>query len=173
MYKNQPDLDKIRSVLSNEGEVTLNQRDGANEIAMDIDIASPADNRIFSDQICSFDDQERTEEDLIEVTNRLGFTPKFQICFQASTNSDFCHGNIKNLILKTLPLQEAYIDFNAAYEPELNRSREKIRENLNGINGKVWELNYETSSGETWFTHAMDFEFFKNLTNTPNFRFPK
>lgn len=171
MYKTKPDLNKIKEVVKNFGQIKPSLGDSDNEIAIDVEIKNKES--INSIRLSSFDDDDVTEEELTEVKNKLGFTPQFQICIQTWSNQLENHKNVINLVNALFTIQETYIDICAAYDPNLTSSKDKIRKSISKIKGNYWELDYETASGKYWFTHAMDEEFFKNLTSLSNFRFPK
>jgi len=55
----------------------------------------------------------------------------------------------------------------------LTENKEKIKEFVSGIGGKIIELEYDTGNDRIWFTHLANKEFLRRWIEHEKFYIPK
>ena len=119
------------------------------------------------------DDEDFDTETKKEFIKKIGYVPKCYIGFMAWTNQKYGHKFIAELMSRALEIENGLVDFSAAINPDLSEDKEKIREFVSQVGGKITELEYETGNDQIWFTHLADKEFLRNWIRHKKFYIPK
>ena len=170
-YLSEESTSQIKKTIEFCGEFKLNVQ---SELDYDLEVEYNGKNYPF--RIYYSDAENETDfdsESKAEFLKKIGYIPKCYIGFMAWTNLKYGHKFIAELMSKILEIKNGLVDFSAAINPDLCEDKEKIREFVTQVGGKITELEYETGNKQIWFTHLADKEFLRNWIKHKKFYIPK
>jgi hypothetical protein len=168
-YLSEQSKSRIKETIESCGEFELE-----NDLDYDIRVEKNGEDypfRIYysdAEQDEDFDSESKTE-----FEKKLGFIPKCYIGFMAWTNQKFGHKFIAELMSRVMEIENGFVDFSAAIDPDFTENKEKIRKLVSQVGGKIMELEYKTENDRIWFTHLADKEFLRNWIGHKKFYIPK
>ena len=170
-YLSNESTNRIKKTVESCGEFKLGIE---SELDYDITVENNGENypfRIYYSD--AEDDGDFDTESKTEFLKKIGYIPKCYIGFMAWTNQKYGHKFIAKLMSKVLEIENGLVDFSAAIDPDLSEDKEKIKEFVSQVGGKITELEYETGNDRIWFTHLADKEFLRNWIGHKKFYIPK
>ena len=170
-YLSVESTNRIKKTVESCGEFKLGIE---SELDYDIVVEDNGENypfRIYYSD--AEDDGDFDKEAKAEFLKKIGYVPKCYIGFMAWTNQKYGHKFIAELMSKVLEIENGLVDFSAAIDPDLSKDKEKIKEFVSQVGGKITELEYETGNDRIWFTHLADKEFLRNWIGHKKFYIPK
>jgi hypothetical protein len=170
-YLSEESTNRIKKTIESCGEFKLGLE---SELDYDLVVEYNRENypfRIYYSD--AEDDEDFDEESKTEFIKKIGYVPKCYIGFMAWTNQKYGHKFIAELMSKVLEIENGLVDFSAAIDPDLSEDKEKIKEFVSQVGGKITELEYETENDQIWFTHLADKEFLSNWIGHKKFYIPK
>ena len=168
-YLSEQSKSRIKETIESCGEFELE-----NELDYDIIIDNKGENHSFRIYYSDAEhDEDFDSESKAEFEKKLGFIPRCYIGFMVWTNQKFGHKFIAELMSRVMEIENGFVDFSAAIDPEFTENKEIIRKLVSQIGGKIMELEYKTANDQIWFTHLADKEFLKNWIGHKKFYIPK
>ena len=168
-YLSEESTNQIKNTIESYGEFELE-----NELDYELKVEYNGKNYPFRIYYSDAEDDEVFDtETKTEFIKKIGCVPKCYIGFMAWTNQKYRHKFIAELMLKVLEIENGLVDFSAVIDPDLTENKEKIKEFVSQVVGKIMELEYETGNNRIWFTHLADKEFLKNWIGHKKFYIPK
>ena len=168
-YLSEQKKSRIKEIIESCGEFEL-------ENELDYDIRVENNGEDYSFRIYYSDAELDADFDLeskAEFEKKLGYIPKCYIGFMAWTNQKYGQKFIAELMLDILETESGLVDFCSAIDPDLTENKEKIKEFVSGIGGKIIELEYDTGNDRIWFTHLANKEFLRRWIEHEKFYIPK
>ena len=168
-YLSENSINRIKKTIESCGGFELE-----NELDYDIRVENKGENYPFRIYYSDAEqDEDFDSESKAEFEKKLGYVPKCYIGFMAWTNQKYGHKFIAELTSEILNIESGLVDFSSAIDPDFTENREKIKEFVSEIGGKIIELEYETGNDRIWFTHLADKEFLRNWIEHKKFYIPK
>lgn len=170
-YLSEETTSRIKKTIESCGEFKLSIE---SELDYDLEVEYNGENypfRIYYSD--AEDDEDFDTETKTEFIKKIGYVPKCYIGFMAWTNQKYGQKFIAELMSRILEIKNGLVDFSAAINPDLSEEKEKIKEFVTQVGGKVTELEYETENDQIWFTHLADKEFLRNWIEHKKFYIPK
>ena len=168
-YLSEKSKSRIKETIESCGEFELE-----NDLDYDIRVENNGENypfRIYYSDVEK--DEDFDSESKAEFEKKLDYIPKCYIGFMAWTNQKFGHKFIAELMIDILNIENGLVDFSGAIDPNYTDDREKIRNFISKIEGKIYELEYKTGDDRIWFWHISDKEFLRNWIGHKKFYIPK
>jgi len=170
-YLSEKSTNQIKRTIESSGEFKLGVQ---SELDYDLEVESGGEKypfRIYYSD--AEDDEDFDTESKTEFLKKIQYVPKCYIGFMAWTNQKYGHKFIAELMLKVLEIENGLVDFSAAIDPDLSEDKEKIKEFVTQVGGRIMELEYKAGNDQIWFTHLADKEFLRNWIGHNKFYIPK
>ncbi|MAL58557.1 MAG: hypothetical protein CMC14_00765 [Flavobacteriaceae bacterium] len=167
-YLSDNSLSRIKKLIESCGEFEL-------EYKLDYDLQVKYNGTHYPFRIYYTDAEDDGDFDSVskaEFLKKIGYIPKCYIGFMAWTNQKFGHKFTAELMSKVLDIENGLVDFSAPIDPNYTRDKEKIRQFVTKIKGKIIELEYDNGNNGIWFTHLVDKEFLRNWLGHKKFYIP-
>lgn len=168
-YLSEESTNRIKKTIESCGTFELK-----NELDYDINVDSNGEK--YSFRIYYSDTEEDGDfdpESKAEFLKKIGYVPKCYIGFMAWTNQKYGHKFIAELMSEILEMESGLVDFSSAIDPDFTENKEKIKQFVSEVGGKIIELEYKTGNDRIWFTHLADKEFLRNWIGHKKFYIPK
>ena len=170
-YLSEESTNQIKKTIESCGEFKLGFE---SELDYNLDVENSGEKYPFRIYYSDAEnDGDFDSESKAEFKKKIGYIPKCYIGFMALTNEKYGHKFIAELMSKILEIENGLVDFSAAINPDLSEDKEKIKEFVAQVGGKITELEYETGNDRIWFTHLADKEFLRNWIEHKKFYIPK